>query len=120
MFYRGNIAGVTFSNNNSQSRLNILQKVQIGEKLQLVKEPMNEVDPSAIKVMSKQGQLGYIKAADLLKFSLVSLDNVKVILLEKNTLKTQGITYGKIEVWCNRFEQNQPDIKSRLNKLFNL
>jgi len=120
VFYRGHIAGVTFSNNNAQPRLNILQKIAVGEVLQLVKEPTNKVDPNAIKIMSKQGQLGYIKASDLLIFRLVELDSLKVILLEKNTSKKQDVTYGKIEVWCNNYKPSQPDIKSRLDKLFYL
>lgn len=57
------IAGVTHSNDDRSSRQWIVTKCRIGDELRLEREPNNQVDPGAIKVLTQEGQrLGYIPA----------------------------------------------------------
>jgi len=57
------VVGVTHLNPNGSSRQEIIRNCEVGERLQLVREPENPHDPSAIKVCRESGeQLGYISA----------------------------------------------------------
>ena len=55
------IAGVTMSNEDGSSRIDILAKCKAGEELQLIREPDNPYDKNAVKVCRMNGeQLGFI------------------------------------------------------------
>ncbi len=57
------VAGVSHENRDGTQRQEIASRCQPGERLRLVAEPDNPVDPNAIKVVRANGeQLGYLKA----------------------------------------------------------
>ena len=55
------ISGVTFTNSDGTSRQSIIQKCVVGERLLLVREPDNPIDPSAVRVCRLNGEtIGYL------------------------------------------------------------
>lgn len=57
------VAGVAYDNADGTSRRNIVRRCRQGENLFLQREPMNQVDPNAIRVLRASGeQLGYLTA----------------------------------------------------------
>jgi hypothetical protein len=57
------IAGVSHENANGTSRQEIIRRCRVGERLTLVCDPQNPVDPNAVMVLRANGeQLGYLAA----------------------------------------------------------
>jgi DNA-directed RNA polymerase subunit RPC12/RpoP len=57
------VAGVSHQNANGTSRQEIIRRCRAGERLTLVCDPLNPVDPNAVMVLRSNGeQLGYLTA----------------------------------------------------------
>jgi hypothetical protein len=57
------IAGVTFMNDDGSWRQEVITRCRIGKALKLVRNPEDEFDPAAVKVMRVNGeQLGHVPA----------------------------------------------------------
>lgn len=54
------IAGEAQVNNDGITRQSIIRNLHDGDPVTLIREPSNRFDPSAIKLMSRYGQIGYI------------------------------------------------------------
>ena len=54
------IAGVTFDNPDGSSRQELLQKLKPNAKLVLKREPTNQHDENAVKVLNGKKMLGYL------------------------------------------------------------
>jgi hypothetical protein len=62
MLYSTRVVGVSFPNSDGTSRQKIIKKLLEGEKIFLKREPENEYDPNAIKVLTEdKKQIGYIQ-----------------------------------------------------------
>ena len=56
-----NVAGVTHMNSDGSERQRILSRCRVGEWVTLVREPNNQHDPYAVKVLNESGlQIGYL------------------------------------------------------------
>jgi hypothetical protein len=57
------ISGVTFKNDNGSDRQAIITKCRTGEELSLIRDPANEFDSGAVKVLRGTGeQIGFLPA----------------------------------------------------------
>lgn len=54
------VVGVTFKNDDGTSRRDIILNMNKTADVWLEREPDNQYDPNAIKVMTHDGQIGYI------------------------------------------------------------
>ena len=54
------VVGVFYRNNNGTSRQDIIRKIEVGEPLELVREPSNMYDTNAVMVRHELGQIGYV------------------------------------------------------------
>ena len=57
------VVGVSHRNNDRKSRQAIIRQVEVGDQLDLVREPANLYDSNAIMVRHALGQIGYIDKA---------------------------------------------------------
>lgn len=57
------VAGISYSNPDGSSRAEIAKSCSYGQKLKLVREPDNDRDPNAIKVLTENDeQIGYLSS----------------------------------------------------------
>ena len=54
------VAGVSLRNNNGSSRQAIIRQIEVGEPLDLVREPTNMYDTNAVMVLHELGQIGHV------------------------------------------------------------
>ena len=54
------VVGVSHPNNDGSSRQDIIRKIEVGEPLELVREPTNMYDQNAVMVRHELGQIGYV------------------------------------------------------------
>jgi hypothetical protein len=54
------VVGVTFPNADGSSRREIITSMVGDERIDLVREPNNQYDPNAIKILANDKQIGYI------------------------------------------------------------
>ena len=57
------IVGVSHSNNDGTSRQARIRQLEVGDNLELAREPDNLYDPNAVMVRSEAGQIGYVARA---------------------------------------------------------
>jgi hypothetical protein len=60
--YSEEVVGVYKKNSNGSRRQSYIRRLKAGDPIQLYRDPNNSEDPNAIKVHSKKGQIGFIKA----------------------------------------------------------
>jgi hypothetical protein len=60
--YSEEVVDVYKKNLNGSRRQSYIRRLKAGDPIQLYRDPNNSEDPNAIKVHSKKGQIGYIKA----------------------------------------------------------
>ena len=58
--YTVHVAGEQYENYDGSSRQKAIKKCRTGQPVTLVREPDNEYDQNAIKVISSFGQIGYV------------------------------------------------------------
>lgn len=63
------VVGVTFNNSDGINRQNILNKLNKGSNLELVRDHENTYDKYAIKIMSELGCIGHLSRDEAFKFS---------------------------------------------------
>ena len=52
------VVGVSHRNNDGSSRQDIIRQIEVGEPLDLVREPTNMYDTNAVMVLHELGQIG--------------------------------------------------------------
>jgi hypothetical protein len=92
------VNGVSYTNEDGSSRQEIINILNIGEELALVKEPQNIHHKNAIQVVSKYGCIGYLpkKLADKLSGRINNYSKARLISKGSSSNNTLGCTIGII------------------------
>lgn len=98
------VKGVTFTNPDGTKRQEIIATLHKGDRLLLEREPQNQYDQNAIKVLTeKHQQIGYVakKSAEQLAAAMDAGHNLAAKVIKVGMLPSTHI-YGVVMVICDR------------------